>query len=165
MPFGKKLEKFLKENKVKHELIKHKIVYTAYDKTKTLRVPDKIVGKTLVLKIDRDLAIGLIPANKNLDKNKFKKIAKTKKIDFVSERIMKNKLRGVKVGATPPFGVLWGLPTFVERTLFSQPKIIINSGEWNISIKINPVTLRKLIPDLIIGNFSEKKSGNFSKKK
>ena len=158
MPISQKLIKFLEKNKVKYESIKHRTVYTAYDKAQTLRFSQKMVGKTLVLKINPPaggMAIISISANKNLDKNKFKKIAKTKKVDFVSERIIKNKLKGVKVGVIPPFGNLWRLPTFIDAQLLTQSKIIVNGGDYNWSIKISPANLKKLIPDLIIGSFSK----------
>jgi len=164
MPIPQKLIKFLEKNKVKYELIRHRTVYTAFDKAVTLKVPQKMVGKTLVIKLDKNPAIILISANKNLDynppttRNKFKKIAKTKKVDFVSERIIKNKLKGVKVGAIPPFGNLWRLPTFIDAQLLTQSKIIVNGGDYNWSIKISPANLKKLIPDLIIGSFSKSRS-------
>ena len=118
---------------VKYEILKHRTVYTAYDKAQTLKVPEKIVGKTLILKMDGKLTVVLIPANKNLDLQKFKKLAKAlpaaclpdrqgrqvKKIDFASERLIKNKFKGVKVGAIPPFGNLWGLRTFIDNFLIS----------------------------------------------
>ena len=171
---------FLEKAKVKYELIKHRQVFTAQDKAATLKVKPNIIGKTLVLKIDKRISVVLIPANKNLDKNKFsafvkhyggsavasreggKKVAKAlptgrqvKNLDFVSERIMKNQLKGVKVGAIPPFGNLWDFSTFVDKSLTLQPKIIVNGGDHNFSIKISPAVFKKLIPDLIIGNFSK----------
>ncbi len=159
MAIPSKILKFLEKAKVKYEPIEHRTVYTAYDKAQTLRLPEKMIGKTLVLKINppaggKNLAVVLIPANKNLDKNKFRKIAKVKKADFVSEKLMKNKFKGVKVGAIPPFGNLWRLPTFIEKSLLQNPKIIVNGGNYNWSIKITLAVLKKLIPDLILGNFS-----------
>jgi len=153
----KKIIKFLEKNKVKYEIIKHRTVYTAFDKSQTLKVPARIVGKTLMLKINGDLAIVLISANKNLDINKLKKITKKKKVEFATEKLIKNKLKGVKVGAVPPFGNLWKLPTFVDRALINQTKIIINGGDYNWSIKINLAVFKKIVPDLVIGNFSKKK--------
>ena len=153
---------FLEKAKVKYELIEHRQVFTAQDKAATLKVKPNIIGKTLVLKIGKRISVVLIPANKNLDKNKFKKVAKAlptgrqvKNLDFISERIMKNQLKGVKVGAIPPFGNLWDFSTFVDKSLTLQPKIIVNSGDHNWSIKISPAVFKKLIPDLIIGNFSK----------
>jgi len=157
MPIPKKIINFLKKNKIKYEPIEHRIVYTAFDKAATLKVPQKIVGKTLVVKLDKNPAIVLIPANKNLDKEKIKKIAKAKKIDFLKEAWMKKNLKGVKLGAIPPFGSLWRLKTFIDRSLINQPKIIINGGSYNWSIKITPANSKKLIPDLVIGSFGKSK--------
>ena len=157
MAIPSKVLKFLETAKVKYEPVEHRKVFTAYDKAATLRVPQKMVGKTLVMKINKEMGLVSIPANKNLDKNKFKKTAKAKKVDFISEKIIKNKLKGVKVGAIPPFGNLWKLPTFVDRGLIKNPKIIVNAGDYKWSIKLSPASLKKLIPDLVIGNFSKAK--------
>ncbi len=157
MAIPQKVIKFLERAKVKYEPIEHKTVYTAHDKAATLRVLEKIVGKTLVMKFDRNVGLVLIPANKNLDKVKFKKIAKAKKVDFVKEAWMKKNLKGVKVGAIPAFGNLFKLPTFVEKSLLRNPKIILNSGDYNFSIKISSINFKKLIPDLITGSFGKAK--------
>jgi len=183
MAVSKKIISFLEKNKVKYEILKHRTVYTAFDKAKTLkrgplaggwrvgRSPEKMVGKTLVLKTDGKLAMVLIPANKNLDLQKFKKLAKAlpaaclpdrqgrqvKKIDFASERLIKNKFKGVKVGAIPPFGNLWGLRTFIDNSLMREKEIILNGGDYNFSIKLKSKEIKKLVPDSIFGNFGKKK--------
>lgn len=157
MSIPKKILNFLEKAKVKYEPIQHRTVYTAFDKAQTLKISEKIIGKTLVVKTDKNLSLVLIPANKNLDLQKFKKLAKCKKLEFVSERIIKQKFKGVKIGVIPPFGNLWKLLTFVERSLMAQPKIIVNSGDFNWSIKITSATLKKLISELKLGNLSKKK--------
>ena len=155
MPILKKLQKFFEDNKVKYETIQHKIVFTAHDKAATLKIAEKIIGKTLVVKLDKSIVLVLIPANKNLDKQKLRKIAKSKKIDFVKEAWMKKNLKGVKIGSTPPFGVIFKIPTFVDIGLMKEKKIIVSSGDYNNSIKLNPAVLKKLIPYLVSGNFSK----------
>jgi len=167
MLIPQKIIKFLKDNRIKLEAIEHRTVYTAYDKAQTLRVKPNMIGKTLVLKIDNELAIVLIPGNKNLDKNKFKKVVNSfrkkqnlkliKNIDFISEKLMKNKFKGVKIGAVPPFGNLWNSPTFVDKGLMKNLKIIINGGDYNWSIKISPNNFKKIIPNLVIGSFGQAK--------
>ncbi len=157
MPIPKKIINFLEKTQVKYELIEHRTVYTAFDKANTLKVPEKIVGKTLVVKKDKDLVLVLIPANKNLDLQKLKKITKGKKLELASEKLIKNRLKGVKLGATPPFGILWKLPTFVDRAIMKEKEVILNSGDYNSSIKIKPKNFKNLIPDLTLGNFSKKK--------
>ena len=68
---------------------------------------------------------------------------------------MKKNLKGVKIGSTPPFGVIFKIPTFVDIWLMKEKKIIVSSGDYNNSIKLNPAVLKKLIPDLVSGNFSK----------
>ena len=155
MAIPQKIIKFLDKSKIKYETIKHRTVYTAFDKAATLRVSQKIIGKTLVVKLDKNPALVLIPANKNLDKQKLKKIAKAKSVDFLKEAWMKKNLKGIKIGAVPPFGNLWKMPTFIDRGLTANPKIIVNSGDYNFSIKISPANIKKLIPNLTTGNFSK----------
>ncbi|XOB42277.1 MAG: aminoacyl-tRNA deacylase [Candidatus Nealsonbacteria bacterium] len=165
MAIPKKVINFLERNKIKYEPIEHKTVYSAFDKARTLKMKRNIIGKTLVLKTDRDLAVVLIPSNKNLDKIKFKRLVNdwrkktdqkpVKSIEFASERLIKNKIKGVKLGATPPFGNMFKVPTFVNKSLLSLPEIIINSGHYNYSIKIKGDFLKKMMPDLVIGSFTK----------
>jgi Ala-tRNA(Pro) deacylase len=144
MEIPKKIIKFLEKENIKYQIIKHKTVYTAFDKSATLKLPEKIIGKTLILKTNGKLAMALIPASKKLDLQKIKKLTKVKKVQLVSEKIIKNKLKGVKIGAVPPFGQLWNLPVFIDRSLLKEKEIILNSGNYNFSIKISPKELKKL---------------------
>jgi Ala-tRNA(Pro) deacylase len=155
MAIPQKIIRFLDKNQVKYETIRHRKVFTAFDKAATLRVPQRIIGKTLVVKLEKNPALVLIPANKNLDKQKIKKKAKARSVDFIKEAWMKRNLKGIKIGAVPPLGSLWNMPTFADRGLFSNQKIILNSGDYVFSIKISPAALKKTIKDLSVGNFSK----------
>lgn len=161
---SKTIQKFLDANKIKYEAIEHKTVYTAFDKASTLRAKFQEVGKTVVVSFDgKDYAIGLIPSNKNLDKKKvltaFNKLRQKekeknyKKIDFAKEQWMKNNIKGVKLGTTPPFGPLYKLPFFIDNGLTKSAKIIINGGAYEVSIKLSPAALIKL-NQAIKGSFS-----------
>ncbi len=157
MPIPAKITKFLESSKVKYEVLKHRTVYTAFDKSQTLRVKPSLIGKTLVLRLDNKPVIVLIPADKNLDKNLLKKTLKAKKIDFIKEAWMKKTFKGIKLGAIPPFGNLWKINTVVDKNLLFGPKVILNSGHYNFSIKINSSAFKKLVPDLLVFKISKKK--------
>lgn len=152
MPLTKKLENFLKKHKIKYQILNHKTVYTAFDKSQTLKVSPKKVVKTLILKIDKNLAFVLIPGDKKLDLRKVKKLGKN--VSLATEKLLQRKLKGTKVGAVPPFGSLWKLQTFGDKLLKKQKEIIVNGGDWQTSLLISPKELEK------IENFSW---GSFSK--
>lgn len=164
----KSLLSFLDKNKVKYEIVKHKIVYTAHDKAATLKLKPESVAKTIVASLDgKDHAIAIVPANKNLDKKKLLQIINkvrqksgvkaAKKIDFAKEVWMKKNIKGVKVGSTPPFGILYKIPTFIDNILAKQTKIIVNAGDYQNSLKITPSLLFKIDDAAKKGSFSQKK--------
>lgn len=168
MPIPKSLLSFLDKNKIKYETIKHRIVFTARDKTATLKLKPQEVAKSVVVSLDKkDHALALIPANKNLDKKKLvvlinkqrqkAKLPNYKKIDFAEEKWMKANLKGIKVGATPAFGIIYKLPTFVDNTLLKTQKLITNAGDYEYSLKIAPTALIKADPMIVKGSFSQAK--------
>ena len=170
----KSLTNLLEKTKVKYEIIKHKTVYTALDKAETLHLDPKGVAKTVIVKIGRGKHIlALIPANKNLDKTKLKKTInswlkktakaegikkageKVKEIEFATEVWMKKNIKG-KIGATPPFGKLFKIPTFIDSSLLRAKKIIINTGDYEHSIELAAKQIEKA-EELIKGVFSQAK--------
>jgi prolyl-tRNA editing enzyme YbaK/EbsC (Cys-tRNA(Pro) deacylase) len=131
-----------------------------------------MIGKTLVLKADKDLVMVLVPGNKNLDLAKITRLLRQKadsarqgKISFVSEKVLKNKFKGVKLGAIPPFGEMWPalrslgeggkLPLFVDRGLMKEKNIFVSSGIYEASFKLSPKVFEKL--GATLGNFSKAK--------
>ncbi|MFA6096419.1 MAG: YbaK/EbsC family protein [Candidatus Paceibacterota bacterium] len=166
MAILKDLQKLLEKNKVKHEVIDHRTVFTALDNAKTQHIDPKEVVKTLVMKIDAKRHIlALIPANKNLDKKKLlkevnkwlkKKGEKTvKAVEFAKENWMRKNLKG-KVGATIPLGSLNKMTAFIDKSLLKNKNLVINSGDYERSVKMATKKFIE-IEDMIKGAFSEAK--------
>ncbi len=160
-----KLSKFLSQNKVKFEEIKHRQVFTGLDKAATLRVKPNLIAKTLVMSASakatadkrsgKDLAMAVLAANRNLNKKKFAKVSKLKNPDFVSETLIKNRVKGFKVGAVPPFGQLFKIPSFFDRGLLKEKSIIVSAGNYETSLRLSPKALEKL--GTVKADFSEVK--------
>ena len=153
MTISAKLNKFLSQNKVKFEEIKHRQVFTGLDKAATLRVKPGLIAKTLVMRSGKDLAMAILAANRNLNKKKFAKASKLKNPDFVSEILIKNRIKGFKVGAIPPFGQLFKMPTFIDRGLLKEKMVFISAGNYENSLKLSSKVLEKL--GAVKADFSE----------
>jgi len=153
MTISAKLNKFLSQNKVKFEEIKHRQVFTGLDKAATLRVKPGLIAKTLVMRSGKDLAMAILAANRNLNKKKFAKASKLKNPDFVSETLIKNRIKGFKVGAIPPFGQLFKMPTFIDRGLLKEKMVFISAGNYETSLKLSSKVLEKL--GAVKADFSE----------
>jgi prolyl-tRNA editing enzyme YbaK/EbsC (Cys-tRNA(Pro) deacylase) len=160
-----KIKNYLDKNKYKYEIIEHRTTFTAWDTAQTEKVKPQEVAKTLVLSADKDYLIALVPANRNLDKNKLLKLVNVerkksgqknyKKINFAKEAWMKKNIPG-KVGATPPFREILKTNIYIDRLLTRPKKIYVGSGEYDASIR---VAMSQYIKNEkpILGNFSIKK--------
>lgn len=74
MAISKKIIKYLDDNKYRYELIEHKTTYTAWDTAQTEKIKPQEVAKALVMKVDNECVLALVPASRNLDKQKLLKI-------------------------------------------------------------------------------------------
>ena len=174
MKIPQKILSYLDKIGCRYKILDHRKVYTAIDKARTLKIKDSLVGKTVVLKFDRDYAIALMPSDKIVDIQKLKKILNlqrkkedkkaVKKVDFAGEKWIKLNLKGAKMGAVPPFGDLWKISTIADAGFLKNKKIILNSGSHYNSFELIPSGFKKLIPGLIVGSFAKKRPAKKKKK-
>ncbi|MBU4332375.1 YbaK/EbsC family protein [Patescibacteria group bacterium] len=135
MPISKKLKTYLDANKIKHEILKHKKVFTAYDAAQTLREDLQKIVKSLLVKADKQYYIVSVPANMNLDFKKLAKALKVKKVDITKEKDMV-KICKVKPGAMHAFGSLYKIPVLVDRGLMKVKEAIFASGDFMESVRM-----------------------------
>ncbi|MDO8592569.1 MAG: YbaK/EbsC family protein [bacterium] len=167
--FPVKLAKYLEKAGVKHDILEHKTVYTAYDAAQTMGKKLKEIAKTLLVAADKDYYLVLLPADHNLD---FKKLAarisktagkKIKVIKIPGEAVMA-KLLKVKAGAMGAFGGLHKLPVMMEKKLADLKQAVFASGSFNHSVEMAVKDFIKL-ENAILGSFGVKKKIVLAKKK
>jgi Ala-tRNA(Pro) deacylase len=62
-------------------------------------------------------------------------------------------LTGLEPGAVPPFGALFGLPTFVDIHLLDQPRIAFNAGSRTTSLILSTADYARLA-EATVGHFA-----------
>jgi len=158
MAIPKKILKILEINSVKYEVIEHRKVYTAYDKSKTLKRKESLFVKTLLINSGKIIFIVLIPSDHVIDIDKiiksinkeFKKENKKeiKKISFVPEKKIKELVKGIKEGSMPPFAQIKEAIYIIDKKISENSKVIVNSGSNTESIILSPTVLKKLLKKL-----------------
>jgi Ala-tRNA(Pro) deacylase len=165
MAISKKIINYLEKNKYKYEVIPHRTTYTAWDTSQTEKVKPQDVIKCLVAKADNTYLAAILPANRNVDKNKLlvlvnadnkkSEIKSVKKLDFAKEAWMKKNIPG-KVGAVPPFSEVLGIKIYADKLIGKIKKGYFGTGEYEASFRILVSQYIK-IEKPIMGNFSVKK--------
>lgn len=156
-----KVINYLKKAGVKHEILSHKTVYTAFDAAATMRRKLGEIAKSLLVQADKDYYLVLLPADHNLD---FKKlgglIAKqtgrpVKTVKIPGEKIMEKVLK-IKAGALSAFGGFHKLPVIADKGLAKAKKAVFSSGSFNHSVEMAVKDFIKL-ENAVLGSFGIKK--------
>ncbi|MBD3360145.1 MAG: hypothetical protein GF365_05595 [Candidatus Buchananbacteria bacterium] len=160
MPVPKKIQNYLDKKGAKYAIVTHKKVYTAYDAAQTLKKKLDEIVKNILVKTDKGYIMVLLPASKNLDMEKLKKLINAKgkgvkKVEIPKEGVMV-KLFKVKPGALPAFGELHDLEVYMDKNLQKVKKAIFSSGSFNESIEMAIKEFEKL-EEPIVGLFSKAK--------
>jgi Ala-tRNA(Pro) deacylase len=145
----KLLKDFLDNHHVKYMCITHSPSFTAQEVAAVAHVSGKQMAKTVIVKMDEELAMVVLPAHDHVNFAALKKITGAKEIDLARESDFKAKFPECEVGAMPPFGNLYGMPVFVSNTL-SHEKIIFNSGTHTELIQMTYEDFLTLVKPKII---------------
>ncbi|MBU1130684.1 YbaK/EbsC family protein [Patescibacteria group bacterium] len=154
MAIAKTLLNKLGEQKVEHQVVNHKKVYTAFDAAATLKVKLGEVVKSLLVKVGRDFYLALVAADKNLDLKKLAKVLNVSqsKLSIPKEKVMSEKFK-VKPGAISAFGSIHKIPVVIDQSLSKLKEGIFSSGSFTESIKMKVRDYLNL-ENPVVGNFS-----------
>ena len=162
----KKLKEFLDSNKVKYVTMSHSPAYTAQEIAAMAHIPGKELAKTVIVKVDGEMAMAVLPASYKVDfkllkkaaKAKkvelagllLKKAAKAKKVELAGEKEFKDLFPECEVGAMPPFGNLYDMNVFVAESLAEGKEIAFNAGSHTELIKMSYADFEKLAEPTVL---------------
>ncbi len=108
-------------------------------------------AKALILKADKNFLMVVIPGDQKFDKLKLKALLGIKDISFATEEEVFKITSGVLVGGVPPFGSVFGLKTYVDKTVLLNEKIIFNCADRQVSVGLLSAEY-KLIEDPVVAD-------------
>ena len=150
---AEKILNIFKENNVTYQLYEHEPVYTSQEAAKIRGVELKTGCKSMVLKTkDGKFVLANVAANKKIDLKKLERML-DRKLSFASkEEVLQTT--NCESGSVPPFGKLFGLPTFLDESVLENDFVNFNIGMLTRSVKISKQDLLKLM-DPTISKFSK----------
>jgi Ala-tRNA(Pro) deacylase len=141
-----------KENNIDYQLCEHEPVYTSQEAA-VRSVELKTDCKSMVLKTkEGKFVLANVAADKKIDMKKLEEIVGTK-LSFASkEEVL--QATNCEAGSVPPFGKLFGLPTFLDESVLENDFVNFNIGMLTKSVKIKKQDLLKIMK-LTISKFSK----------
>ncbi len=132
---------FLNSKGVKFEHIVHEHVHRSEDAAKIRGNKIEQAAKAIVFKIRKkkseeyEFIQCVVSGHKRIDVKKLKGIFNLDNASLASPEEVLEKT-GCTVGSVPPFGILWGLRTYADKSILEQEYIFFSAGTHNDSVKI-----------------------------
>jgi Ala-tRNA(Pro) deacylase len=122
-----KLRVFLDNYNVPYVVISHSVAYTAQGIAALAHIPGKELAKTVIIKLENELAMAVLPASYLVD-TVMLRAAGARTVEIATEREFRDRFPDCEVGAMPPFGNLYGMKVFVDTSLTRDKEIAFNAG-------------------------------------
>lgn len=131
-----KLREFLDQNNVKYVSISHSPAYTAQEIAASAHVPGQELAKTVMVKLDGDMAMAVLPASFKVDLDQLRAAVGAEVVELATEDEFKGLFPGCEPGAMPPFGNLWNMPVYACETLADDVEIAFNAGSHTELVRL-----------------------------
>lgn len=131
-----RLTTLLNSSQIPHTVLHHEPVYTSEESARVRGTTLGSGAKALICKCDERFVMFVMPADRRLSSKRVRQTLQIRSLRFGSAEEVLEKT-GLRPGSIPPFGSLFGLPTFCDDALQQQPHINFNAGDHGISISMS----------------------------
>jgi Ala-tRNA(Pro) deacylase len=145
-----KLKAYLDRNNIRYMTIQHSVAYTAPEIAAMAHVPGKELAKTVIIKIDGELAMAVLPASFRIDFDSLKDLLDNKNVEMASETEFESKFPDCELGAMPPFGNLYDLDVYVAESLAEDEEITFNACSHRELIRLPYEDFEKLVQPKVL---------------
>lgn len=130
---AERVRNYLMEHGVRYETHSHPAAYKASEIAEIEGVPGEDVAKVVMLVADGQPVMSVIPGNRMVDLDKASATLDSDEVRLADEPEFSPSFPDCEVGAEPPFGWLYDIPTIVDITMDS-PRITFNAGSHTETI-------------------------------
>lgn len=142
-----RLETYLRENGVPYQSQHHARAITAQEVAATEHVPGRMFAKTVIVSLagDGKLMMLVLPAPYHVNPLKASAALGAREIHLADEERFAAAFPDCEVGAMPPFGNLYDLPVYADRTLIEEETIVFRAGTHTDTMSVSYADFEKLV--------------------
>ncbi len=144
MECKEKLENYLRNNKVAFEVQHHPVAYTAQEIAASEHLSGKKLAKVVMILADGNLVMLALPAPYRVDLDRAAAMLEAKEAHLAKEDEFAAAFPRCEVGAMPPFGNLYGLDVYVDKTLAEDECIVFQAGTHTDTISMKYADFARL---------------------
>jgi Ala-tRNA(Pro) deacylase len=145
-----RLHNLLDARNAHYSTLTHDRTITAEQTAHAAHVGIERFAKTVMLKVDGELAMMVMPAAYRIDLSRLSRALAGAPVELASEDEFRDVFPDCELGAMPPFGHLYGMPVYVDSRLSGSGEITFNAGSHTDAVTMPYAEFEKLAePELL----------------
>jgi len=145
-----RLTTYLREHRVPYQVQQHPEAFTAQEVAASEHVPGRFVAKGVVVFADAQKALLLLPATHHVNLVQAAQALGVTEVRLAHEDEFAANFPDCAVGAIPPFGNLYGLPVYVDRSLTADDRIIFPAGTHTTTLTVAYPDFARLVEPVVL---------------
>jgi len=141
---------FLDKSGVNYEVAEHKPTFTAQRMAAVEHEAGKYVAKPVLIKADGSYVMCVLSASDKIDLRALKKQMSAKSVELAEEAEIGKLFDDCELGAEPPFGNLYDLPTVMDKALVSDDHIMFQAGTHEKAVRMSMADYRRLVSPKVL---------------
>ena len=137
------VQTFLDEMGINYRASHHVAAYTAQDLASVEHVPGRQVIKPVVVRADGQFVMCALPASYRIDLDALRNQLEARHVSLVDETTLMNLFPGCELGAEPPIGRLFDMPTIMDESLVADARVTFQAGTHQDAVTMSLVDYRR----------------------
>jgi Ala-tRNA(Pro) deacylase len=146
------LQSYLDEHGVQYRMSRHDPAYTSQDLAATEHVRGKKVIKPVVVRADGQWVMCALPASHRVDLQELREQLRAEDVILADEQSLGRLFPECELGAEPPIGKLFGMPTLMDESLIGDDTVTFQAGTHCDAVTMPLIDYRR-ISDAEIAHF------------
>ncbi len=138
------LQSYLDEMGIHYRVTKHPDAFTAQDLAAAEHIPGRKVIKPVVVRADGEFVMCALPASYKIDLSELRHQLQCEEVQLADERSLQEIFRDCELGAEPPIGRLYGLPTLMDESLFADDRVTFQAGTHSDAVTMTLADYRRV---------------------
>ena len=135
---------YLDQKKIKYQVCSHRPTFTAQQMAAEEHVPGMDVAKPVIIQADGTYYMCVLPACCKVDLEMLRSALGAGEVHLVGEKEMAKLFPDCELGAEPPFGTLFDMPTLMDDTLGKDGFLVCQAGTHEKAIRLSLNDYEKL---------------------
>jgi Ala-tRNA(Pro) deacylase len=155
MEMPEQVLRYLANHHVEFNWYAHRPAATAGELAGVLHIAGDGVAKPVLVRADDTIWMAVVPANERVDLGALRELLHARAIELVDEDELGGMFPDCELGAEPPFGRMFHIPTIVDTDLTANDRISFHGGRHDEAIEVDTGDYIRLERPLV-GHFGDR---------